>query len=124
MQSPLVNGGPRWPIAVLRCVEAVAQEGAQQRWAPWLMPALAEVQGFQYHSLQSFDVSSELMSLWGGIAEHHPCAEVRDTRVSLDSLSKCSCKKWFSCFCPELPFSHRRQVSRLKQKLSLRRTRA
>lgn len=51
---PLVNVGPGWPITVLRCVEAVAQEGAQQRCAPCLMPALAEAQGFLYHPLQCF----------------------------------------------------------------------
>lgn len=31
---PLVNVGPGWPITVLRCVEAVAQEGAQQSVLP------------------------------------------------------------------------------------------
>jgi len=47
---PLVNVGPGCPIAVLRCVEAVAWDGAQQRCADGLVPALAEAQGFLYHS--------------------------------------------------------------------------
>lgn len=53
----------------------------------------------------------------------HPCTRAY-AWVSLDPTDKCTCKKWFSCFCPELPFSYCRQVNHLKQKPSLRRTRA
>lgn len=51
---PLAGVGPRWPIAALRCVEAVAQEGAQQSRALCLVPAFTDTQGFVHHSLHCF----------------------------------------------------------------------
>lgn len=109
-------------MAVVRCVEGVTQEGAQQSCASCLLTALrGPMLSVPLTSvLWGFTSEVELMSLCSGVA----CAKARYAWVSLDLPFKHPHKKYFFCVCPELPFPHHRLVNHLKPKPSLRRTRA
>lgn len=56
-------------------------------------------------------------------AQHSPFHQNKYACMSLNHPSKCTCRKWFSCFCSEISIFLCRQVNHLKQKLSRRRTR-
>lgn len=104
---PWANAGPCWPISALRCC-----------CAPCLTPAFTHTQGFVHHSLDCFGDSFLPRHGWclcSAVGERSPCARAcwawapREMHPQgMAFLSLCLC----------------RQESHLRQKPSLRRTRA
>lgn len=100
---PLADVGPCWPITALRCVEAVAQEGAEQSGAPCLVPALTDaLTGLLWGFISP---ETRLVSLCSGVGEHSPSCQGLACVAQLGPPEKRTHKEWFSCLCPEVPFA-------------------